>query len=350
MRITARALVSAAGVSLADAVHCAWAGERALASREGRPFAAIPLAGEWAHRLHRALDLLAQALPAPADALLNIGSSSWQIGGAERAERVGVLAESPPTFAAGIAHRLGISAAPRCFSVACVSGLAALDAAQVELATGRARQVRVIGLELDNAFTRQGFAAMQLLSSTPCKPFDRQRDGLMLGEAIGVLDCDAGEGAGWHLSGSGSALDRSGPTSADASGEPVAAAIRLALRRAGRAPADIGVVKLHGAGSPMTEPAEAAGLRAVFGEVPPCVSLKGLIGHTLGASGPAEIALLTACLDQGWVPATMGFDAADPALGIAPSTTARRWDGRPALVLAMGFGGQVWAGVLEHRV
>jgi len=348
MRIVGRALVSAAGLNLDDAVQCALTGERMLVSREGRPFAAMPLAGAWAERLSEALGWLARGLPAPADQTLYMGSSSWQIGGAERAERVGALAESPSAFAAGVAARLGMSAVPRCFSVACVSGLAALDAALGELAAGRAQRARVIGLEVDNAFTRQGFAALQLLSSAPCRPFDLRRDGLMLGEAIGVLDCEASEGAGWHLTGSGIALDRSGPTSADASGEPVAAAIRSALRRARRQPGDIGVVKLHGAGSPMTEPAESAGLRAVFDEVPPCVSFKGLIGHTLGASGPAEIALLTACLDQGWVPATMGFGVVDPALAITPATDNLRWDGRPALVLAMGFGGQVWAGVLER--
>ncbi|WP_374399690.1 beta-ketoacyl synthase N-terminal-like domain-containing protein [Niveibacterium sp.] len=349
MRITGRALVSAAGLSLADAVRQALAGERAITHREGLPFAAMPLTGDWAGRLSQVLGLLANAQAAPVDAVLHIGSSSWQIGGAQRAERIGVLAESPSSFAAGLGRRFGMTAVPRCFSVACVSGLAALDAAQGELAANRSQQVRVIGLELDNAYTRQGFAALQLLSSEPCKPFDLQRDGLMLGEAIAVLDCDADGGVGWHLTGSGTALDRSGPTSADASGEPVAAAIRAALRRAGRAPSDIGVVKLHGAGSPMTEPAEAAGLCKVFGEVPPCVSFKSLLGHTLGASGPAEIALLTACLDEGWIPATIGFDVPDPALAVTPTTTNQRWDGRPALVLAMGFGGQVWAGVLERQ-
>lgn len=349
MRITGRALVSAAGLTLADAVRQVLAGERVITHREGLPFAAMPLAGNWAARMSQALALLPNAAPAPAGSALHIGSSSWQIGGADRAARVGVLAESPSRFAAGVGRQLGVTAAPRCFSVACVSGLAALDAAQGELAANRAQQVRVVGLELDNAYTRQGFAALQLLSSVPCKPFDLQRDGLMLGEAIAVLDCDASAGAGWHLTGSGTALDRSGPTSADASGEPVAAAIRSALRQAGRVPADIGVVKLHGAGSPMTEPAEAAGLRTVFGEVPPCVSFKSLLGHTLGASGPAEIALLTACLDEGWIPTTIGFEVSDSALGLAPTTINRRWDGRPALALAMGFGGQVWAGVLERR-
>ncbi len=349
MRITGRALVSAAGLCLADAVQRALTGEHEIAHREGWPFAAMPLAGDWAARMSQALALLSTAAPAPAGSAFHIGSSSWQIGGADLAERVGVLAESPSRFAAGVAKQLGVTAPPRCFSVACVSGLAALDAAQGELAANRAQQVRVVGLELDNAYTRQGFAALQLLSSSPCKPFDLQRDGLMLGEAVAVLDCDAGEGAGWHLTGSGTALDRSGPTSADASGEPVAAAIRAALRRAGRVPTDIGVVKLHGAGSPMTEPAEAAGLRAVFGEVPPCVSFKSLLGYTLGASGPAEIALLTACLDEGWIPATIGFEVSDSALGLTPTTMKLRWDGCPALVLAMGFGGQVWAGVLERR-
>jgi 3-oxoacyl-[acyl-carrier-protein] synthase-1 len=110
---------------------------------------------------------------------------------------------------------------------------------------------------------------------------------------------------------------------------------------------DVDLVKLQAGGSPTGDLAEARALRAVFGAPPRLVSLKGAIGHTLGASGPAELALLLAALARGRVPPTEGFAQPDPELGLAPSGGEAGGVRRVLFNLA-GFGGSVTSVALER--
>lgn len=355
MRVIARALASTAGPDLAAAVDSALAARIPSSRREGRLFGAM-LAGDlaWPERLASlAAPVFAQLREASAltdrewrDMPLLIGSSSHFIGWAEASSLADLPMLSPAALASRLAAQAGLSAYPLCFGSACVASLAALDAAVQALASGRYRHALVLGLELENRYTREGFASLGLLGAGVCRPLDCERDGLMLGEAIAAVILSADERPGWRIAGLGWSLDASGPTAADASGEPVAAAIREALARAACPREAISLIKLHGAGSPQTDAAEVAGLRRVFAELPPCFSLKPVLGHTLGASGIAELNLATACLDRGLVPPTAGFRVLDAALALVP-VPAGVWEAGPVLALWQGFGGQNLALVLE---
>lgn len=357
MRIVARALASAAGADLAAAAQAALAARVPTTRREGRRFGAIAGGqGAWPDRLAAlATPLFARlreesgldeaqwrAMP------LFLGSSSHFIGWAESSSLDALPQTSPAELAEHLASLAGLRAHPFCFGTACVASLSALDAAALALAAGRCRHALVLGLELANRYTREGFASLGLLGEDLCRPLDRDRDGLMLGEALAGLILSREDGPGWRVSGRGWSFDASGPTAADLSGAPVAAAIDQALAHADCPPEAISLIKLHGAGSPLTDGAEVAGLRRSFSALPPCVSLKPVLGHCLGASGIAELNLVTSCLDLGETPPTAGFRTVDPALDLAPSAR-QRWQGGAVLGVWLGFGGQTATLVLEKR-
>ena len=109
-----------------------------------------------------------------------------------------------------------------------------------------------------------------------------------------------------------------------------------ALMNSGVAAPAVDLIKVQAAGSPENDAVEAQGLRDAFLRVPPLVSLKAAIGHTMGASGAAEVALLTACLDRGVWPTYP--DRVDKTLGVE---LAERPPGlvRLALATILGFGG-----------
>ncbi|MGC2520266.1 MAG: beta-ketoacyl synthase, partial [Burkholderiales bacterium] len=125
--------------------------------------------------------------------------------------------------------------------------------------------------------------------------------------------------------------------------------MRRALARSGVAAADVALVKAQAAGSPANDAAEATALKQVFEAVPPVTSLKGYIGHVLGASGCAELALLIGCWRAGFTPAMAGYATPDPALAWQPLQPAPP-PGVPrhALLNHVGFGGGQAALVVGH--
>jgi 3-oxoacyl-[acyl-carrier-protein] synthase-1 len=125
--------------------------------------------------------------------------------------------------------------------------------------------------------------------------------------------------------------------------------IQAALQQAGLAAADISLVKLHAAGVGSTDTAEAHALQHVFGaQMPPLLSLKPYLGHTLGASTLAEVTALLACLNHGHIPATPSCAVPDPELGLVPVGSRQPLQPEHVLCISVGFGGSVAAGVLSR--
>src|SRR5207302_1944508 len=114
-------------------------------------------------------------------------------------------------------------------------------------------------------------------------------------------------------------MDAQSVTGPAADGAVIANVMRAAMAGARWESAAVDLIKLQSGGGPLADSAEANAVREVFAPVPRTVSLKGALGHTLGASGPAELALLLASLSRGRVPATWGFAIPDDELGLAPS-------------------------------
>ena len=306
------------------------------------PYRAIPYSqNEWNERAR----YLVQRVAAEAGAqqarsgALFIATSSFDIGDVEQNR----TQMDYSAFADKIAAWLDWSGPVYVFSTACTSSLNALIAAQALLNAGEAEEALVLGIELDNRLTLGGFAALQLLSSSSSKPFGVNRDGLVLGEAVAALRLSTHESAHWKMLGGANVVDGSQPTGASASA--VVSMYQRALAASELAAEAIDLVKVQAAGSPGNDAAEAQGLRVAFQTMPALVSLKAAIGHSMGASGAAEIALLIACLDHGVWPR---YEVeADTELGVALATSA---PDRVQNVMAtiLGFGGSHATVVLGH--
>lgn len=152
------------------------------------------------------------------------------------------------------------------------------------------------------------------------RPFDRRRNGFVLGEGSAILvveradHADArGQGAYADLIGWGASTDAHHPTMPRPDGEGAAACMRQALARAGAAPADVGYVNAHGTSTKLGDVAEARAIRAVFGGDGPAVSsVKAVTGHMLGASGAVEAVATALAVGWGLAPPTANLDQPDP--------------------------------------
>ncbi|MFT4046864.1 MAG: beta-ketoacyl synthase N-terminal-like domain-containing protein [Solimonas sp.] len=233
-------------------------------------------------------------------------------------------------------------------NTACSSAANALLYAAFALRDGTLAEALVVGVEEENRLSQQGFFSLMLATRTRSRPFDAQRDGIVLGECAAALHLSATRGAArWQLLGGASLCDVAHPT--NPSVQRIADTMRMALNDAGVAASEVRAVKAHGTGTRANDLSEALGLRAVFGDtVPPFTSIKPALGHTLGACGALETVAFSACLERGWIPATAGFAEPDAELGIAPLTEARPWQGGVVLLNFFGFGGNNCALVLRE--
>lgn len=353
--IAGSGLLCARGNSTTAVADALWGGEcsngtRRLGEREF-PYFELPLAETgWLARAESAVRCVAGQLGEIApDTPLFIASSSFQIGYFEQQGTAHELPRATASFSRLIAAWLGLSGHRCSFSNACISGFSALDAARSLISAGQIDDAIVLSIELSNDSTLAGFAGMELLSRQRCRPFDAERDGLVLGEAAAAVRLGA-KPARWRIAGLRTGLDAWSTTGPNPDGGPIAAVIRECLEEAGFGTTDIELIKLQAAGSPGTDLAEANALRSVFGQrMPALLSLKPMLGHTLGASGIAELAALLACLDNDHLPATAGFSRVDPEIALFPMVERSTEHIERPLLNLIGFGGGLATLALERR-
>lgn len=258
---------------------------------------------------------------------------------------------SPARLATRLGERLrlggGVLAAVSC---ACASGLVALALAARRIAAGECDRVLVVGVDALHEFVLAGFGSLSALDPGPCRPFDRARRGVSLGEAAAavLLTRHADESRGIALRGHGGANDACHVTGPDRQGAGLALAAARALRHAGLAAHDVDCVHLHGTATQANDATEALGLVGLFGgRTPPAFGTKAQTGHTLGAAGVLETIAAIAALQRGVAPANVALHEpdVDPGLDLvrAPRPLPRA---RHALKVASGFGGVQAAVVL----
>ncbi|MDO5639617.1 MAG: beta-ketoacyl synthase N-terminal-like domain-containing protein [Neisseria sp.] len=227
------------------------------------------------------------------------------------------------------------------FATSCTSSANALVYAVKMLREGWCKRALVLGFENFNALTFEHFHAMGLLAATPdYAPFSGG-NGFICGEAAACLALESGTDAPALISGIAARTDTLGLTATDSNA--LRQVMQAALDDAGVAPEHIRLVKSHGVGSAASDEAEAAALKTLLPDAPPA-ALKPYIGHTLGASGAAETALLLACLQQSRLP-PLPASAAAARLPAHGQTLA---DGA-YLLNFFGFGGSNISCILEYR-
>jgi 3-oxoacyl-[acyl-carrier-protein] synthase II len=177
------------------------------------------------------------------------------------------------------------------------------------------------GTDALSRLTYSGFNSLRLMDPNPCRPFDRTRTGMNMGEGAGILLLEEMEHArrrGAHiygeLAGYSLACEAFHPTAPEPDGKPVAAVVRRALQDAHLDPSAVDHINAHGTATAQNDRAEAKGFGAVFGERVtsiPVTSLKSMVGHCLGAAGAVEAATLALTIARGVIPPTINHHETD---------------------------------------
>lgn len=255
----------------------------------------------------------------------------------------------PLSHAETLGWRLGLTGPKETVVMACASGAASIALGADLVRAGVTPTALVGGVDALTRICFMGFNSLKLLDPVPCRPFDRDRRGMSIGEAAAFLVVEDAEhcrarGGRVHarLVGYGMTTDAHHVTAPHPEGEGMIHAMRLALDDAGLAPSAVGYVNAHGTGTPQNDRAEALALRQVFGAGGVLVSsTKSLVGHTMAAAGSVEAAATILALQHGLLPPTANLEHVDPEVEFdcLPGTA------RPAAVAAalsnsFGFGGQ----------
>lgn len=236
---------------------------------------------------------------------------------------------------------------------ACATGAEAIAWALDIIRSGRADVVIAGGTEaVIHPLPIAGFASMKAMSTRnddpehASRPWDKGRDGFVLGEGAGVIileraDHAAARGARVYarLAGAGMTSDGFDIVQPDPTGSGGARAIRLALRDAGLVPADIVHVNAHATSTPTGDMTEIVGLRAALGEHMVLTATKSMTGHLLGASGAVESIATILAIHNSVVPPTINLDDPEEGLLDVAAHKARHMDIPAALNNSFGFGG-----------
>jgi len=233
-------------------------------------------------------------------------------------------------------------------SAACTSSAAAAARAAAMIRNGHADCVLVVACDSVTEFIYSGFSSLMALDKAPARPFDKSRAGLSVGEAAAFALLMSperaahekrpvlGELAGWGLSD-----DANHMTGPSRESEGLILAITKALKSAGCTIDDIGVIAAHGTGTMYNDAMEMRAFRAVFkNSIRPVYSLKGGIGHTMGAAGLVEMIIALQALRKTLVPPTVNMrEPDDDARGWVSSGPQPIARGTMALVTNAGFSG-----------
>jgi len=241
-----------------------------------------------------------------------------------------------------IVNKYGIRGMALTFSMACVSSSHALVVAADLLKRKKIRRAIVVGFEPLLNMTLHGFASLLLFDYDQCRPFCATRAGMQIGEAAAVviLDAEKSSSTKYKFAGGYQYNDIKSMTSAGIDGVTVSEVVQKTLTSTRVSADDIVAIKAHGTGTRDNDLSEGRGLVKLFGEkLPPVVSLKGAIGHTLGAAGAVETAVWLSCCEEEAIPRSFGFTQIDPELGFAPSQINTPAPSGAYLFTYFGFGG-----------
>jgi len=285
----------------------------------------------------------------PGDADLILATTVGEIDILERAVLDGSGDASGSDFDAllgKVASGWRVNGSATVVSSACASSTIAIAVGADAIRTGRTDCVLVIGCDCVSEFVFAGFSALGALDGRPARPFDADRAGLSLGEAVGYVllmsharsalegrpaQCDV---VAWSMSSDAEHMTR--PTQ---SGRQLARAMGDAIARAGASPADVSAVCAHGTGTPYNDAMEMAALKALFDRPAPTFSVKGGIGHTLGAAGLVETVLSARVLRERSIPPTINTETIAPEAVGWIDLEARDISDGLVLTTNSGFGG-----------
>ncbi|NMG76065.1 beta-ketoacyl-ACP synthase [Aromatoleum diolicum] len=248
------------------------------------------------------------------------------------------------SVAAFVQAWFGLTGPAAVVSSACSSSAKVFASAARMIEAGLIDAALVGGVDSLCLTTLYGFNSLELTSSQACRPFDRARDGISIGEgaAFALLERtpdtpQALDNGAILLLGVGESSDAYHMSSPHPEGRGARAAMEAALASAGLGTGDIDYINLHGTATPNNDDAEGKAVSGLFGARTPCCSTKGATGHTLGAAGGVEAVIAALALRDGFLPA--GAGTRDPEPGLDYLLATRRQPVRRVLSNSFGFGG-----------
>lgn len=252
----------------------------------------------------------------------------------------------PHAAAIAVARHIGTEAAVRSPMAACATGLWAIAQGYELIRSGEYDRVVAGAVEVPiTRLTIAGFEQMGALAKTGAYPFDRDREGLVLGEGGAVLVLEAAELASQRsapvygrILGFGLTADGFHVSAPEPNSRAAIVAVKQCLERSGLAPEDIDFIHAHATATRLNDRNEAHLIQTLFPHQPPVSSTKGATGHTIGASGALGVAFCLLALQQQILPPTAGLHEAEFDLNLV--TVARSATLQTALCFSFGFGGQ----------
>lgn len=242
-------------------------------------------------------------------------------------------------------------------SAACASANTAICRAAAAVKGGKCRYAVVYAVDYVNEFTASGFFTLKSMSPDVCaRPYDKNRNGLLLGDGAGVaVLCRAGTAekdglkvfarlASWGMS-----CDAGHITAPNENGEFLAAAGRKMLEDAKIKPDEIGAVIGHGTGTPYNDIMELKALKKLFDQPIPLFSTKGSTGHTLAAAGLVQLAMAIKMLEEKVIPPQTSLETPEAGAEDMVSDKLRKLRHNKVISMNAGFGGLNSALLLEGR-
>jgi len=257
-----------------------------------------------------------------------------------------------------IAGRHGLEGMRSCIAAACASSTIAIGQGLDAIRAGRLDAALVGGSDALAQLTFSGFNALRVMDTAPCRPFDRGRAGMNIGEGAAILVLESygrarARGARIYaeVAGYGLSCEAYHPTAPEPEGHAIASLLHAALADARIDPSAVQHVNAHGTATPQNDVAEARGFCRAFGErsrALPVTSIKSMVGHCLGAAGAIETAAAALSVARGVIPPTIHVLEPDPECPVdVVANEAREMRLDVVASTSLGFGGNDAAVVLR---
>jgi 3-oxoacyl-[acyl-carrier-protein] synthase II len=284
---------------------------------------------------------------------------TWITAGLDRARLSQAWNHFHNTPVDAVAATFGFEGPRACVVAACSSSTIAIGRAVEAIRANRSDAVLAGGADALARLTFTGFNQLRLMDPEPCRPFDRGRAGMSIGEGAGILLLEELESArrrGAHvyaeLAGHGLVCEAFHPTAPEPTGRPVAVVLSMALRDACLGIDAIEHINAHGTATPQNDAAESKGFERVIGDGVariPVTSVKSMVGHCLGASGGVEAAVLALTIARGIIPPTIHHSETDQECKVdVVANDARDCRIRCGVSTSLGFGGNDSAVVMSQ--
>ncbi len=243
-----------------------------------------------------------------------------------------------------IARFFGNTNTPVVVSSACISGVMAMLTAKYLLESNQYDHAIVIGADVLSYFVISGFQSLQAMSTETCKPFDKKRKGVNLGEAASTIILTSDPTTittkkKIQLIGGGLSNDANHISGPSRTGEELNAAIQQALREAGISKDDISFISAHGTATLYNDEMEAKAFHLAGMNEVPLNSLKGYFGHTLGAAGVLESVISIHALQNNELLPSFGYEESGVSQPVNVIEKLEQKEINICLKTASGFGG-----------